>query len=72
MASNSVTTLAQLRSAIIRSKNLSADVASATADAIEELDQAKADNTDLTSLANRVTSVENTLNSLVNADNNYY
>lgn len=72
MASNSVTTLAQLRSAIIRSKNLSADVASATADAIDELDQAKADSADLTSLANRVTSVENTLNSLVNADNNYY
>lgn len=72
MASNSVTTLAQLRSAIIRSKNLSADVASATADAIDELDQAKADSADLTSLAKRVTSVENTLNSLVNADNNYY
>ena len=72
MASNSVTTLAQLRSAIIRSKNLSADVASATADAIDELDQAKADSADLTSLADRVTSVENTLNSLVNADNNYY
>lgn len=72
MASNNVTTLAQLRSAIIRSKNLSADVASATADAIDELDQAKADSADLTSLANRVTSVENTLNSLVNADNNYY
>ena len=72
MASNNVTTLAQLRSAIIRSKNLSADVASATADAIDELDWAKADSADLTSLANRVTSVENTLNSLVNADNNYY
>ena len=72
MASNNVTTLAQLRSAIIRSKNLSADVASATADAIDELDQTKADSTDLTSLASRVTSVENTLNSLVNADNNYY
>lgn len=72
MASNSVTTLVQLRSAIIRSKNLSADVASATADAIDELDQVKADSADLTSLANRVTSVENTLNSLVNADNNYY
>lgn len=72
MASNSVTTLTQLRSAIIRSKNLSADVASATADAIDELDQVKADSADLTSLANRVTSVENTLNSLVNADNNYY
>ena len=59
MANGSMTTLAQLRSAVTRSKNLSADVAAAAADAIDELDRLKADDSDLTALAARVTALEN-------------
>ena len=72
MAQNSVTTLAQLRSAITRSKNLSSEVAAAAADAIDELNDLKADSSDLSSLEDRVEALETTINNLIDGDNVAY
>lgn len=68
MANGSMTTLAQLRAAVIRNKNLSADVAAAAADAIDELDRLKADDDDLTALTTRVSSLETIINNLIDGD----
>lgn len=68
MANGSMTTLAQLRAAVIRNKNLSADVAATAADAIDELDRLKADDDDLTALTTRVSSLETTINNLIDGD----
>lgn len=68
MANGSMTTLAQLRAAVVRNKNLSADVAAAAADAIDELDRLKADDDDLTALTTRVSSLETIINNLIDGD----
>lgn len=72
MANGSMTTLAQLRAAVIRNKNLSADVAAAAADAIDELDRLKADGDDLTALTTRVSSLETIINNLIDGDSVSY
>lgn len=68
MTNGSMTTLAQLRAAVVRNKNLSADVAAAAADAIDELDRLKADDDDLTALTTRVSSLETIINNLIDGD----